>query len=404
MAQRNANYDENKVPEFTLPEILKTKEGDHVGTIEEWETKRRLEILEIFTKEMFGKVPNTEGLSTSYTTLEEGIWKDKISRKQVEIQFSKDGKTIPVTLLIYTPLDKENVPLFIGYNFFGNHTITNDPAVKLHQSWSMNSEALMVTDHKSSEASRGKRASRWPVEMITDHGYGLVTAYYGDIDPDRNDFEDGIHSLFYQNGQQEPKESEWGSIAAWAWGMSRMVDYLEQTTDFSNSKLIAFGHSRLGKTSLWAGVNDERFDLVISNDSGCGGAALSKRKIGETIGVINKSFPHWFNSKFKTFNENEENMPFDQHMLLALIAPRPLYVASAEEDLWADPRGEYLSAYYASEVYRLYGLKGLTEKDPPPVNEIIHRQIGYHKRTGKHDVTDFDWEQFITFAKDHLGD
>ena len=206
----------------------------------------------------------------------------------------------------------------------------------------------------------------------------------------------------YKFGQIKPAKNEWGSISAWAWGMSRIMDYLETEELIDPKKVILFGHSRLGKTALWAGATDLRFSMVISNNSGCGGAAISRRRIGEKILDINTNFPHWFAKNFHNFNENESSLKVDQHMLIALIAPRPVYVASASDDSWADPEGEFLAAKEASLIYNIYGKKGIGIDKLPSTNTPFHGSVGYHLREGQHDVTDFDWEQYIIFANKHF--
>ncbi len=397
------NYDESKVPQFVVPDPLITFKQKKVKNVKDWEKKRRPELLDCFTQNMFGEIPGEIKIkSAEIVEQSENAYNGKATRKQVELTFEKNGKKLNFTILIYLPKKKEKAPIFVGYNFYGNHTVTNDVNVIISEAWVQDNPSFGIINNQLTEQSRGVRTNRWAIEKMLDAGIGLATIYYGEIDPDKNDFTDGIHPLLYKKGQEKPEVNEWGSIAAWSWGLSRAMDYFETDGDIDASKVIVFGHSRLGKTSLWAGATDQRFAAAISNNSGCGGAALSKRKFGETVGRINTSFPHWFCGNFKNYNNKEEQMPFDQHELLALIAPRPLYVASAVDDQWADPKGELLGAYYALPVYNLYGKKGISITEFPPVNQPILNTVAYHIRTGKHDVTDYDWEQYIRWAKEQL--
>jgi len=399
------NYDESKVPDYELPDPLTFANGKPVTNDSDWYNRRRPEILNLFEEEVYGRIPEFEYNEVFVVDdCDSSALNNTAIRKQVTIKIIVNNKNLDINLLIYQPKSDKPVPAFLGYNFNGNHTTNPDTAIIITSNWVMNSEELGITDHKATALSRGANYSRWPAELIIKNGFALVTAYYGDVDPDFDDgFQNGIHGLIYNSGEK-PGPDEWGSIAAWAWGLSRIMDYLETDPSIMAQKVAVIGHSRLGKTALWAGAIDERFAIVISNNSGCGGAALSKRAFGETIERINTSFPHWFCDNFNKYNKKEKNLPVDQHMLIALIAPRPVYIASAIEDLWADPKGEFLSALAADTIYRFLGLPGLGTKTMPEADHpSLNGYIGYHLRTGKHDITSWDWEQYITFATKHFN-
>ena len=385
------NYDESKIPPYTLPDPLTLADGGKVTDAETWRKVRRPQILELFQQHVYGRAPGRPD-TMRFVVVEEDrhALGDTAIRKQVTIYFTDDDAGPHLDVLIYLPNDaKGPVPVFNTLNFHGNQSIIDEPAVRISR--------------HAAKYERGERVRRWPVPMILSKGYGLVTTHYGDIFPDRADGRaDSVQVLFDKPAADEP--DAWGSIATWAWGLSRVLDYLETDKDIDAGRVIVMGHSRLGKTALWAGASDQRFAITISNDSGCGGAALSRRAIGETVARINTVFPHWFCTNFKKYNNNENALPVDQHELIALCAPRPVYVASAEGDTWADPRGEFLSAKFATPVYQLFDLEGLPAEHMPAVDKPVAGTIGYHIRTGKHDVTEFDWSAYLDFADKHLRD
>jgi (4-O-methyl)-D-glucuronate---lignin esterase len=396
------NEDESKVPPYTLPDPLTCTDGTKVVDARTWREKRRPELLRLFESEVYGRTPL--GRPPEMKCLAASEKKDarggKATRREIDILFfgREDGPRM--RLLLYLPNKATGrSPVFLGLNFGGNYTTSAESDLPLASGWVPNNKEQGITENKAQESARGSQAGRWQIDYALDHGYGVATAYYGDIDPDFHDsFKNGVHAV-----TGVPKPGEWGSIGAWAWGLSRALDCLEKEPGVDSKKVIVMGHSRLGKTALWAGAQDERFALVISNDSGCGGAALSSRWFGETVARINTSFPHWFTSGYKAYNDREESCPVDQHELIALIAPRPVLVNSATQDTWADPRGEFLGAAGAASVYKLLGTDGISQTECPAPDTLLTSRIGYYLRPGPHDVTLKDWQAYVTFADKHLG-
>ena len=382
------------VQESPLPDPLVMQNGKTVRNVRQWERVRRPELLDLFEKEMFGRTPGKPA-DMHFKLLSEDpkAFDGLATRKEVAVYFNA-ADTSYMTLLMHVPNDRKGpVPAFMGINFKGNHATSADPGISLPTD-----DQIRRYGPDFKMEPRDANGRRWPYEYILSKGYAVVTFYRGDVDPDYHDgFKNGVHAVI---DADKPRTGEsWGTISAWAWALSRALDYLETDGDIDSEKVAVMGHSRLGKTALWAGATDPRFALVISNDSGCSGAALSRRNVGESVEVINRSFPHWFCDNYKKYGADVQGLPFDQHELISLIAPRPVYVASASKDTWADPEGEFLSIVNASPVYALYGYKGLEREVFPPVNTPLSSdRMGYHLREGKHDVVLYDWEQFVSFA------
>jgi hypothetical protein len=321
----------------------------------------------------------------------------RATRKEVRVHFER-GKDEPyMDILLYVPNRRRApAPLFLALTY-GNHTITTDPGVTIAPHW--------LRDHPRPDSARapvlrGACAERCPIETIIDRGYALAGVYLGDLDPDAKDqLARGIRAHYLKSGQTEPAPDEWGALASWAWGLSRAIDYFEHDASVDARRIALMGHSRTGKAALWAAALDPRVAMVVPNESGTGGAKLSRRNFGETVAEINRGFPYWFARNFRKYDGRERDLPVDQHELIALVAPRPVYIGVAAEDLWGDPHGSFLAAKAAEPVYALLGAPSkLPAEMPPASHPTLDGSIGFHLRPGTHDVKRYDWEQFLAFA------
>ncbi len=371
------NFREENIPAYTLPDLLTLADGSKVVDAEGWQNQRRAEILELFRKRAYGRAPlgRPEGMTFDVYDLDRNAMGGMATRKQIEIRFANSEDSLAMNLVLFLPNRVEGpAPTFL---------------------------LISHRDASNLDPTRKTKTGFWPAEEIVARGYGTAAFYTGDLDEDEFDeFKDGVHAQF--DGPGPRPADAWGTLAAWAWGASRAMDYFETDDEIDHRRVGVVGHSRGGKTSLWAGANDERFAMVVSNSSGCGGAALSRRKIGNPVDILNRKHPHWFCANYRQYDSKEDTMPFDQHMLLALVAPRLLYVASSSDDLWADPRGEFLGALHAEPIYHLLGVKGLETEHMPAVGSPVQiGRIGYHIRKGGHDLTPYDWQRYLDFADKH---
>lgn len=402
---RPANYDEAKVAPYDLPDPLRCFDGSPVADAAGWRAKRRPEILQTFETQVYGRVPPVAAKPTfEVTAVDKSALGGKATRKLVTVRLLGTAGGPVLHLLVYVPNGmRRPVPAFLGLNFAGNQAVANDPAVPLTARW-VRTHPEFAPKNRATAASRGSQAGRWQVETVLARGYATATAFYGDLEEDHPDgWKNGVRGALPHGGAgADFKADEWAAASAWAWGLSRAMDYLAADPDIDAKRVAVHGHSRLGKAALWAGARDERFALVISNDSGEGGASLMRRDFGETIAIANDWEPHRFCGNFRRYNGKAGDLPVDAHLLIALAAPRPAYVASATEDLLADPRGEFLAARHAEAVYGLYAMTGVGAIDAARPDTPIGDRVGYHLRTGKHDMTAYDWARYLDFADRHL--
>lgn len=396
------NYDEAAVRSYSLPEILRGPDAASITTPDGWRHVGRAQQLKLLEQSVYGR-----RLPAAPVRVDGEIERAEVKvagcgsaiRLQARLRLGADVSSPTTDVLLYLPVSQTPVPVFLCLNFKGNQAQHDDPAIHLSRAWLPNDAENGIVGNRATEASRGKHARRWPVGPMLSRGYGLATACHGDLFPDHAGGRPG--SVLPSLGRPVTgpfADDEPGAIAAWAWGLSRILDWLITLPEIDASRVIVVGHSRLGKAALWAGACDERFAMVVSNESGCGGAALLRRKQGETVAQITRTFPHWFCPAFAAYAGRESELPTDAHGLMSLVAPRPLYVASAIEDRWCDPPGEFLAARAAGPAWRLFGLDGLAASDWPAINTPIGATVGYHVRSGGHDLIEYDWQRFADHA------
>jgi hypothetical protein len=371
--QPEFNYDEARVPGYSLPPLFGN--GDRPPSAPERWRPRRAEILELFRDNVYGRSPGKpERLRFEVAGEDPAAMDRRATLKRVSVISTQQGREHRFGITLFLPnASSDPVPVFLLLN---NRPVTN------------------------TDPTRRERSGFWPAEAVISRGYGIAALQVSELAPDDKDnFADGVVRLFEGAATVPRPANAWGALAAWGWGASRAMDYFETDARIDAKRVAVVGHSRGGKAALWAGAEDERFAMVVSNDSGEGGAALTRRHFGETLARITQSFPHWFAGRYQSFADRVGQLPVDQHMLLAAIAPRGVYVGSADEDLWADPRGEFLALAHASPVFALWGDAPLAPGDMPALDRpLIRGRRGYHVRSGGHNLTPYDWERFMDFA------
>jgi hypothetical protein len=385
-----------------LPDTLLLRSGERVKTAKQWREKRRPELMALFQHYMYGHLlPAPARTTAQVRRLDAQFLGGRATLKLVTVTPGPEG-TPPIDLLLIVPnARRKPAPAFLSINFCGNHALVADAAVPLARGW-VYASCRGVVDSKATDASRGAQAADWAVEQTIARGYALASFYSGDVDPDRAEAAGGVHAHLKSAGGAVPRAHDRGTIAAWAWGLHRAVDYLASDRDVDRERIAVVGHSRNGKAALVAGAFDERIALVIPHQAGCGGTAPSRGTVGESVKQINDRFPHWFGAEFKGFNDDPARLPFDQHSLVALVAPRPVLLSNAVEDTWANPAGQFDVLRAAEPVYRLLGAGGLDAKAMPEPGKLVKSRLGYFIRPGKHSMTAEDWKAFLAFADAHL--
>ncbi|HVK19042.1 MAG TPA: acetylxylan esterase [Fimbriiglobus sp.] len=386
-----------------LPDPLTTLAGKKVTTKKEWQTVRRPELKELFQHYMYGRYPAVPAKVSAKVLFED---KEAFGGKATvrELALTMSDQAPQVHVLLSLPNRRSGpAPVFVGLNFTGNHSITDHPKVRVPTEWMRNSPTVKA--NKATEAGRGK-SQRWPLEAIAERGYAVATAYYGEIIPDDPKVRGGLSEVLMprvrnqHQTERPPEPDDTAAVMAWAWGLHRMIDHLTTLPEIDAKRVAVVGHSRLGKAALVAAAFDDRVAVAFPSQAGCGGTGPSRSKNpkAETVQRINSSFPHWFCGHFKAFNDDTTKLPFDQHCLVAICAPRPVLFTNATEDQWANPPGQFDVLKAATPVYKLLGVEGLEAEAYPEENKLIASRLGYWVRPGKHDMTPDDWKTYLAFA------
>lgn len=379
-----------------LPDPLLLMNGKKISTKAEWERVRKPELRTLFQHYMYGYFPKQYKIHATVEREDKGFFGGKATERIVNLEIGPKGSQ-PIHLALFVP-NRRSQPAaaFVGIAFCGIYSVVDDPNIPLPTTWMFPGQG--VVNNRATEAGRGACRNVWNVEKTLDRGYAVAIFYNGDVEPDLNGNHDGIRSHITRSGAHEPDPLDWHNIAAWAWGIQRVVDYLVTVKEIDPKRIAAVGHSRNGKATLLAAAFDDRIALAIPLQAGCGGTAPSRGKVGESVKAINDHFPHWFNANFKQFNDRPELLPFDQNCLAALCAPRPVLFSNAEEDSWANPDGQFEALKAADPVYRLYGVEGVGSSVRPPINQLLKSRLGYYIRPGKHSMTSQDWDAFLDYA------
>lgn len=390
--------DAASLPEqIQLPDALTLIDGKRVSSKSEWEKRRRPELRRLFEHYMYGSIPPApNNMKINVLGQYPDFLDGNATLKLVRLE-TGPAPAPQIDLMLVVPNKKAHpAPVFLTMNFCGNQALTTDPRVSLAHSWVGNGCA--ASGNRADDASRGAQATNWPLAEIIGRGYALASFYSGDVDPDRRDASIGIYEWLAHGNPNLNNPTNRGTIAAWAWGFQRCVDYLVKDADVDPKRIAALGHSRNGKTALLAAAFDDRIAMAFPHQAGCGGSAPSRGKTGESVKAINTQFPHWFNGEFKKFNDEPQKLPFDQNCLVALCAPRPILFSAAEGDQWANPAGQFEVLKAADPVYRFLGVEGLAAQQMPPHGKLIASRLGYYIREGKHAMTSDDWGVFLDFA------